>query len=195
MTIIRLAIVEDDPVWMNCLCEYIEKENDITVIEKATTKEEALQINIENIDVILLDLTLSDSNDDENLNGLEVASHWNDRDFKNIIMLTSWEEQEIILEAFDNGAINYVTKTSYRDIPGTIRDAYQGKVSIHSDVSFTLVNALKTERKISVLTPSEREVYKLKEKGLNKNQIADMLFKSVETIKKQFKMINSKIKK
>ncbi|MCH5460818.1 response regulator transcription factor [Bacillus thuringiensis] len=194
MTIIRLAVVEDDPVWMKCLCEYVEKEHDMTVIQKAATKEEALQINIEDIDVILLDLTLSDSNDDENLNGLQVANHLNNIGLKNIIMLTSWEEQEIILEAFDSGAINYLTKSSYRDIPGTIRDAYKGKVSIHSDVSSTLVNALKTERKISVLTPSEKEVYKLKEKGLNKNQIADLLYKSVETIKKQFKMINNKIK-
>ncbi|WP_420920762.1 hypothetical protein [Bacillus cytotoxicus] len=81
MTIIRLAVVEDDPVWMKCLCEYIEKENDLTVIEKLRQRRGFFN-KYQNIDVILLDLTLSDSSDNENLNGLEVANHWNDRGFK-----------------------------------------------------------------------------------------------------------------
>lgn len=191
---IRLAIVEDDPVWMKCLCNYVEKENDIIVVQKSRTKKEALQLAVENIDVVLLDLTLAESEDDENLNGLEVAEQLYDRGMENIIMSTSWDETDIILESFDKGAMNYVTKSSYRDIPNAVREAYHGKVNIHSDVSPILINALKTERKISVLTPSEREVYKLKEKGFNKNQIAEKLYKSVETIKKQLKMINNKIK-
>ncbi|HDR4885426.1 TPA: response regulator transcription factor [Bacillus cereus] len=194
MNKIRLMIVEDDPVWMKCLSNYIEKENDITLVKKAYTKEEALQVADDNVDVILLDLTLSESENDENLNGLDVAGQLYDRGFKKIIMLTSWDEREIILEAFDKGAINYVMKSSYRDIPKVIREAYQNKVSIHSDVSTVLIHELKTERKATVLTPSEREIYKLKERGLNKIQIAKQLCKSVETVKKQFKMIKNKMK-
>lgn len=194
MSKIKLAVVEDDPVWMKLLCNYVEKENDIIVVQKAYTKEEALQLDIDKLDVILLDLTLRETGNEDNLSGLEVAESLYNQGFKNIIMSTSWEEEDIVLEAFDKGAINYVTKTSYKDIPGVIRQTVIGKVSIHSDVSGTLIHALKTERKISVLTPSEREVFKLKEKGFNKLQIADALFKSVETIKKHFKMINNKIK-
>lgn len=194
MNKIRLMIVEDDPVWMKCLSNYIGKENDITLVKKAYTKEEALQIADANVDVILLDLTLSEPGNDENLNGLEVASQLYDRGFKKIIMLTSWDEREIILEAFDKGAINYVMKSSYRDIPKVIREAYQDKVNIHSDVSPVLIHELKTERKATVLTPSEREIYRLKERGLNKIQIAEKLCKSVETVKKQFKMIKNKMK-
>ncbi|HDR7494135.1 response regulator [Bacillus cereus group sp. Bce038] len=194
MNKIRLMIVEDDPVWMKCLSNFIAKENDITLVKKAYTKEEALQSADDNVDVILLDLTLSEPGNDENLNGLEVASQLYDRGFKKIIMLTSWDEREIILEAFDKGAINYVMKSSYRDIPKVIREAYQDKVNIHSDVSPVLIHELKTERKATVLTPSEREIYRLKERGLNKIQIAEKLCKSVETVKKQFKMIKNKMK-
>ena len=104
-------------------------------------------------------------------------------------MLTSWDEEEVILKAFDKGAMNYVNKTSYRDIPRVVREAFANKVSIHPDVSSVVINALTTERKISVLTPSERQVYTLKEKGLNKVQIADVLFKSVETIKTTKKLM------
>lgn len=188
---IRLMIVEDDPVWMKCISDYIGKENDIIVVKQAYTKEEALQVTGLNIDVVLMDLTLSE--DDNDLGGLEVASQLYEKGLKKIIMLTSWDETEIILESFDIGVINYVTKPSYRDIPNVIREAYHGKVSLHSDVSNVLISELKRERKAKVLTPAEREVYELKEQGLNKTQIAQKLYKSVETIKRQLKIIKSKI--
>ncbi|WP_241670114.1 response regulator [Bacillus cereus] len=189
---IRLMIVEDDEVWMKCLTNFIEKEDDLVVVKKAYNKEQAINSVPEMIDVVLLDLTLSD--DPANLSGLEVVSPLKEKGINRIIMLTSWDEEEVILKAFDKGAMNYVNKTSYRDIPRVVREAFANKVSIHPDVSSVVINALTTERKISVLTPSERQVYTLKEKGLNKVQIADVLFKSVETIKKQLKKINDKIR-
>ncbi|ALL11643.1 response regulator [Bacillus cereus] len=189
---IRLMIVEDDEVWMKCLTNFIEKEDDLVVVKKAYNKEQAINSVPEMIDVVLLDLTLSD--DPTNLSGLEVVSPLKEKGINRIIMLTSWDEEEVILKAFDKGAMNYVNKTSYRDIPRVVREAFANKVSIHPDVSSVVINALTTERKISVLTPSERQVYTLKEKGLNKVQIADVLFKSVETIKKQLKKINDKIR-
>ncbi|ACK98608.1 MULTISPECIES: response regulator [Bacillus cereus group] len=189
---IRLMIVEDDEVWMKCLTKFIEKEDDLVVVKKAYNKEQAIDSVPEMIDVVLLDLTLDD--DPANLSGLEVVSQLKEKGLNRIIMLTSWDEEEVILKAFDEGAMNYVNKTSYRDIPRVVREAFANKVSIHPDVSSVVINALTTERKISVLTPSERQVYTLKEKGLNKVQIADVLFKSVETIKKQLKKINDKIR-
>jgi DNA-binding NarL/FixJ family response regulator len=189
---IRLMIVEDDEVWMKCLTNFIEKEDDLVVVKKAYNKEQAINSVPEMIDVVLLDLTLSVY---PNLSGLEVVSQQKEKGINRIIMLTSWdEEEEVILKAFDKGAMNYVNKTSYRDIPRVVREAFANKVSIHPDVSSVVINALTTERKISVLTPSERQVYTLKEKGLNKVQIADVLFKSVETIKNTKKKINDKIR-
>lgn len=187
---IRLLIVEDDPVWMKCISEYVEKENDITVVKKAFTEEEALQVTCSNIDVALMDLTLSD---DEDFSGLKVASRLYKNGLKKIIMLTSWDDPAIILESFDNGATNYIKKNSYSNIPKAIREAYYDQVSIHADISTLIINELRMERKARVLTPAEREVYKLKEQGLTKTQIAQKLYKSVETIKKHLKMIKSKI--
>lgn len=170
---IKLMIVEDDHVWMKCISEYVEKENDIIVVKQAYTKEEALKIDSLNIDVVLMDLTLS--KDDNDLGGLEVARQLYEKGLEKIIMLTSWDEPEIILESFDIGVINYVTKISYKDIPNAIREAYQGKVSLHADVSNVLINELKRERKVKGLTKVEREVYELREQGLNKRQIAQKL--------------------
>jgi DNA-binding NarL/FixJ family response regulator len=188
---IKLMIVEDDLVWMQSISDYVQKDNDIIVVEQAYNKEEALQVDCTNVDVVLLDLSLSI--DDENFSGLEVASYLYKKGLKKIIMLTSWDEKDIILECFDTGVVNYITKTSYRDIPNAIREAFRGKVSLHADVTNVLVGELRKERKVKILTPTEREVYTLKEQGLNKSQIADKLYKSVETIKRQLRIIKSKM--
>lgn len=184
-------IVEDDPVWMKCISDYIGKENDIIIVKQAYTKEDALEATCFNVDIVLMDLTLSE--DDDGLHGLELTNQLYERGLKKIIMLTSWGETEIILKSFDIGAVNYITKPSYRDIPNAIREAYYDKISLHSDVSTLLISELKRERKVRGLTPAEREVYELKEQGLNKVQIAQKLYKSIETIKRQFKKIKSKI--
>ncbi|KWU56912.1 response regulator transcription factor [Priestia aryabhattai] len=184
-------IVEDDLVWMQSISDYVQKDNDIIVVEQAYNKEEALQVDCTHVDVVLLDLSLSI--DDENFSGLEVASYLYKKGLKKIIMLTSWDEKDIILESFDTGVVNYITKTSYRDIPNAVREAYKGKVNIHSDVSNVLIGELRKERKIKILTPTEREVYTLKEQGLNKAQIADKLYKSIETIKRQLRIIKGKM--
>ncbi|MGG4382691.1 response regulator transcription factor [Priestia megaterium] len=188
---IKLMIVEDDLVWMQSISDYVQKDNDIIVVEQAYNKDEALQVDCTNVDVVLLDLSLSI--DDENFSGLEVASYLYKKGLKKIIMLTSWDEKDIILESFDTGVVNYITKTSYKDIPNAIREAFRGKVNLHSDVTNVLVGELRKERKIKLLTPVEREVYSLKEQGLNKVEIAEKLYKSVETIKHQWKKIKSKM--
>ncbi|WP_439846674.1 response regulator [Bacillus subtilis] len=188
---IRLMIVEDDAVWMKCISELVQKDTDIIVVSQAFTKDEALQIDSSDVDVVLMDLTLSEG---EELGGLHLSRKLNEKGFEKIIMLTSWDEPEVILESFDIGATNYINKTSYKDIPKAIREAYSDKVSFNADVSSLLINELRLERKASVLTPAEREVFKLKEKGLSRAQIAEKLFKSVETIKKQLKTIKEKIK-
>ncbi|WP_317906571.1 response regulator transcription factor [Bacillus subtilis] len=191
MDIIRVMIVEDDSVWMKCISDLVQKEADIIVVSQAFTKEEALQIDSSDVDVVLMDLTLSE---DEELGGLHLSRELNDKGFEKIIMLTSWDEPAVILESFDKGATNYINKSSYRDIPRAIREAYTDKVSFNADVSTLLINELRLERKARVLTPAEREVFRLKEKGLTRAQIAEKLFKSVETIKKQLKTIKRKIK-
>ena len=187
---IQLLIVEDDPVWMNGIVDFIEEEEDLTVQQKAFTKEEALEIDYSNVDVALLDVNLTNGGD---LSGLEIAKHLKESGVDKIIMLTSWEDPAIILEAFDNGAMNFISKSSYEEIPDVIRETYLDKINIRPDIFNVIRNELKNERVTRILTPSELDVYKLKEKGLTKGQIAEKLVKSRETIKKHLQNIKKKL--
>ncbi|MEW2210806.1 response regulator [Streptomyces rimosus] len=187
---IQLMLVEDDPVWMKGLTSYIEAEEDLTVNKKAYSKEEALNIDYSNIDVALLDISLSE---EEELSGLEVVKHLKEKGIDKVIMLTSWDDPTVILKAFDNGAINFLSKSSYKELPNVIREAYLNKVNIRPDIFNIIMNELKFERKTRVLTPIESEVYRLNVKGYTRNQIAEKLFKSKETIKKQLQIIKKKL--
>uniref|UniRef100_UPI003F4925A1 response regulator n=1 Tax=Niallia taxi TaxID=2499688 RepID=UPI003F4925A1 len=187
---IQLLLVEDDPVWMNGIIDYLEEEEDLTVQQKAFTKEEALKCDYSNVDVALLDVNLTKGGD---LGGLEIAKHLKESGIDKIIMLTSWEDPAIILEAFDNGAMNFISKSSYEEIPDVIRETYIDKINIRPNIFNIIRNELKNERVTRILTPSELDVYKLKEKGLSRNEMAEKLLKSVETIKKQLQNIKKKL--
>ncbi|WP_408634798.1 sigma factor-like helix-turn-helix DNA-binding protein [Paenibacillus zanthoxyli] len=52
---------------------------------------------------------------------------------------------------------------------------------------------MRKERKLRILTPIERELFDLREKGMSRTQIANVLHKSASTIKNQYRMIRSKL--
>jgi two-component system, NarL family, response regulator DevR len=185
---IQVLLVEDDPFWRETLFHDLSQENDIKIVSMALTKEEAIAaVNTINIDVILMDINLTGNNLD-GLDATKEISRFQNGHIK-IIILTSFYEKDVILDSFRKGAVNYMTKNNYQDIVKAIRDAYANQATIHSDAA----EVIRKEIQLSVLTPMEREVHELKQQGLNKPQIAEKLFKSINTIKSQLKSIRDKL--
>lgn len=186
--IIRVMLVEDDEFWRQQLSSDLNKEEDIQVVKAAVTKQEALEaFQTMEIDVILMDINLTENQ----LDGLEAARDisMNKELNSKIIMLTSLTDKEIILKSFQNGAVNYITKSSFQDIVKAIREAYADVSSIHPDAA----PVMRHEIQLMLLTPSERELYELREKGYNKTQMSQLLHKSVNTIKTQLRSIRNKL--
>jgi two-component system, NarL family, response regulator DevR len=186
---IRVLLVEDDEYWKTNISEDLSKEADITLTGVVSTKEEALStLQAAEVDIILMDINLTANN----LDGIEIA-----RELKRIgshtskiIMLTSLNEKDIVMQSFKQGAVNFITKSSYQDIITAIRDAFHNRSSIHADAA----EIMRTEIVLSDLTPMEREIYDLKQQGYNKTQISEMLYKSVNTIKSQLRSIRDKLR-
>lgn len=64
MSKIKIAIVDDDPVWLNGMETFINETDDLSVIAMALNKAEALQaIKDHEIDIILMDINLGDGDD------------------------------------------------------------------------------------------------------------------------------------
>lgn len=188
---IKVVLVEDDPFWQENIAKYIKKETDnIDVVDVVVCKEEMLEVLIKEpeIDVVLIDLNLTRAN----LDGIEIIEILSNQGIKTIA-LTSIVDKEVIINSFESGAINYINKSSIFDIISAIQEAVEGRNRIHSDASPALLSNIKEEKKIRILTSSEQEIYKLQQKGYSRTRIAETLFKSVGTVKKQIQSIKKKI--
>ncbi|MEH7361313.1 response regulator transcription factor [Priestia megaterium] len=179
---IKVILVEDDPFWQKNISMYIEKEaDDIEVIKIVDSKEKVLEIvkNESQIDIVLMDINLTAAN----LDGIEIIEILSKQKIK-AIALTSINEQDVIVESFESGAVNYINKSSIYDIILAIREAVEGRNQIHSDGAGALLVKMREEKKLRSLTSSEREVYDLEKKGYKKRDIAEHLYKTIDTIKK-----------
>ncbi|MGG1215882.1 response regulator transcription factor [Priestia endophytica] len=188
---INVVLVEDEEFWQENIAKYIEKETtDIKVVEIATCKDEMLEVIDReiDIDVVLMDINLTAAN----LDGIEIIEILSRRGIQTIA-LTSISDDDVIINAFEVGAINYITKSSIFDIISSIYDAAAGKSKIHYDASGALLSRMQEEKKMRLLTSSEREVYTLQKKGYSRTKIAEHLFKSVSTVKKQIQSIRKKL--
>ncbi|RIX60298.1 DNA-binding response regulator [Paenibacillus nanensis] len=185
---IKVMLVEDDGFWRERLFADLNKETDIEVVKAAATKREALEAaGVLDIDVVLMDINLTENQLDglETTRELMIATQSKIK----VIMLTSLTEKEVIVKAFQSGAVNYINKSSFPDIVHSIRDAYADQASIHSDAAL----AMREEILFMQLSPSEREVHELKERGYSRNEIARLLNKSVSTIKTQIRSVRHKL--
>lgn len=185
---IKVMLVEDDPFWQRTLAEDLAGEPDLAVVRVASTKEEACSFAEQAlVDVVLMDINLTENR----LDGLEAARELklkSGRELK-VIMLTSLQEKEIVVRSFRNGAHNFITKASYKDIVQAIRDAHAGRPALHPDA----VPALVQEVRLAQLTPSERELFEMRERGLSRSQISAALNKSINTVKTQLRSIREKL--
>lgn len=189
MNKIKLLLVEDDPDWKKIIEILLGREEDMVLVGYATTKEEAIRLSsaIEQIDVFLIDINLTDNNLDGIYTALELKEsghNWK------MIMLTSMNE-EVIQKSFVAGASNYVLKKNASEIPDIIRKTYYEQSPLEALVKDYC--RLKQEEQLKELTPAEREIYGLVEQGLTRSEMEKKLIKTESTIKNQIKNILRKL--
>lgn len=185
---IRVALVEDDPDWLKSMVSFLKKHDDITVAGTAVSREEAVElVKNSEIDVMLMDINLNGNECDGIYAVLDILEI---KEMK-IIMLTSLKRENIIRDAFTAGAVNYINKEDYEEIPLSIRKCYNEGSPI--EIMLTEFRRMKKEEQLKNLSQSEREVYDLMEKGYNHSQIENKLFKTHNTLRSQIKSILKKV--
>ena len=186
---IRVAIVEDDPIWLSLMTDYLGREDDMQVVATAITKAEAISLSEQALDihVILMDINLSGNLCD----GINAALHFYENTDTKVVMLTAYSEKELITNSFSAGACNYISKDNYRDIPAAIRNAYRGTNPM--DVILGEYRMMKEHSLVKELSPSELDILSLAKAGLSRTQMQQKMFKSENTIKSQVSSILKKL--
>jgi NarL family two-component system response regulator LiaR len=185
---IKIIIVDDEVNWLKAMSQFLNKEEDMIVVGTASNKEEALRlVHKPGVDLMLMNINLTQNN----LDGIHLAKEILNFCNIKIIMLTCLEEEKVIIDSYTAGAVNFVAKTDYKEIPQVIRSA------VHKTSPFEILLKeylrLKEEEQLKTLTPVEREIYDLLAKNYSRKKIADFLYKTESTIKKQIKSILKKL--
>src|SRR5512136_3041260 len=182
---ITVMIVDDHEMVRRGACSYLEAQPDICVVAQAGTGEEAVRLAQEFIpDVVLMDLVMP------GIDGVEAT-----RQVKNasprtqIIILTSFHQDEFIFPALQAGAISFLLKdVKASELLEAIRRAARGEATLHPRIAARVIQTfrgLAPEEALSftILTERELEVLKLIARGYSNEKIANQLVISVGTVK------------
>ena len=194
---IKVMLVDDEQLIRSGLKIMLETYPDIEVIHQAGNGREAFECcKIEVPDVVLMDIRMPVSTGIEGTKLIKEAYP----EVK-IVMVTTFQDTEYIVEAMQYGASGYLLKdSSYEAIYDGIKVALSGKVVMDAIVSEKLVmqpKAPTTIEKTDIssfgLTEREIELIRLVSQGLNNKEISEALFLSEGTVKNNISTILSKL--
>ena len=194
-TDIDILIVEDNILFRESLCNFINQVNGMVCNNTYTNCEDALKSIIEldlDPNVILLDIGLP------GMSGVEGIKYFNKLiPNTKIIMQTIHDDDENIFTAICNGASGYLLKDSAPDIiVSSIKEVLSGGASMNSSIANKVLRMFRDfvpDHKNYQLTEREIEILKLLTEGLSKKQIADKLFISYHTVDSHIRNIYDKL--
>jgi two-component system, NarL family, response regulator len=173
---IRVMLLDDHEVVRDGLVSMMEPEPDLTVVATARTAEEALPLHRERRpDVTLVDLRLP------GMGGAAfISAARAEAPEARFVVLTTYDSDEDIFQAFRAGAQAFVLKDSFRgEILGAIRAVHAGQRIVPDDVA----RRLEERGDAGALSPREIEVLTLVAKGESNKTAAARLGIGEATVK------------
>jgi len=183
---IRLLIADDHALILEGLVATIGRQDDMTVVAKASNGREAVELwNTHRPDVSLLDLRMP------MLNGVGVIKELRDLDVAaRVIVHTTYDTDEEIYQAISAGAKAYLLKDApLGELLDTIRKVHAGQTCIPPALAAKLVSRMSGE----ALTSREVDVLKLLARGRSNKEIGTDLFISETTVKSHMRSIFAKL--
>jgi DNA-binding NarL/FixJ family response regulator len=191
---LRVAVVEDHPIFRDGLAAAINQAADLEIAGSAATLAQAHRLAANgNVDVMLVDLGLPDGS------GLDLlATLRAQRSTIATVVLTMNDDPQVILTAVRAGARGYLLKGAGRDeIVDGIRRAGAGGAVFHADAADVVIAALRDALIDPViaqgLTAREADVLRLIADGLTNPVIAARLGISPKTVRNQVSAVLTKL--
>jgi NarL family two-component system response regulator LiaR len=191
---IRVLIVDDHAVVREGQRALIETEPGMELVGEGADGIEAIQLTKSlKPDVILIDLLMP------RMGGIEAIDKIKAENSKvNILVLTSFAEDEKVFSAIKAGALGYLLKDATpQELLAAIRQVYRGEPSMDSAIAHKLMRELQRSSDLPLteepLTEREVDVLKLVAQGLTNQDIAEKLVISERTVRTHVSHILDKL--
>ncbi|WP_030419372.1 response regulator transcription factor [Streptomyces sp. SCSIO 75703] len=194
---IRVFLLDDHEVVRRGVRDLLDDEPDITVVGEAGTVEQALvRVPALRPRVAVLDVRLPDGD------GVSVCRELRSRmpDLA-CLMLTSFDDEEALLDSIMAGASGYVLKQIQgSDLVSAVRTVAAGQSLLDPSATAKLMARLRGEQEkeqepepLPGLTDREREILALIGEGLTNRQIGQRLYLAEKTVKNHISRLLAKL--
>lgn len=197
---IRVMLADDQVLLREGLKTIINLQENMEVVAEAGDGTEAIEkLSDTPVDVILMDIRMP------KLNGIEATVRIK-QDYPDtaIIVLTTFNEESLVIDALAGGADGYLLKDiDAEHLIKAIEDANSGDMLLPVKVAASLAGRLSGRKSsgcsnfgtgmVEALTDREKEIGLLIAGGMSNRQIADKLFLSEGTVKNYISTLYSKL--
>ncbi len=172
-------MVDDHELVRHGLAMLLDSADDIELVGQARDGAEALLMVDQYLpDIVLMDLSMP------GMDGVEATRRiTTTHQSVSVVVLSSFSERRMVLEAIDAGAAGYLLKDGgMDDIVRAVRSASNGEAPLSPRAAQAILSA-RPARQLPELSSREREVVELVVEGLKNKDIADRMSISEKTVK------------
>lgn len=184
---VRIIIADDDALIRESLKIIFDLDDRFELLGTASNGAEALELcKSMKVDVALLDVRMPV------MTGVEATKEIVEGTETRVVILTTFDEDDFIRDAFDFGASGYLLKSTPPEaIKNGVLSVFGGLKVMEEAVMSQFSTVLK--KSFEGLSPREMDVVKLIAEGLTNGEIASQLFLTEGTVKNSVSNILSKL--
>jgi DNA-binding NarL/FixJ family response regulator len=191
---ITVSIVEDHEQTRQTIVALLRRAQGLKCLDAYPTAEAALAgIPAQRPDVLLVDIRLP------RMSGIECVAHLKSTmpDLR-VLMLTTYEERELIFNSLRAGASGYILKNTLRaELVQAVEQVNAGGAPMSMPIARKLVSFFQAspprESEVENLTDREQEILTLLAKGYQYKEIAETAGVKLETVRSHIKHIYDKL--
>lgn len=193
---IRTVIVDDHEVVRQGVATLVASADDIVVIGEAGTVVDAIEVcQATRPDVVLMDVRLADGS------GIEATREIRQRcPETQVVMLTSFSDDEALVASIVAGAAGYVTKqVRGNDLVSAVRHVAAGRSLLDPNVTSALFERLRKassslrDEKLTTLSGREEQILTLVARGRTNREIGEEISVAEKTVKNAVSQILTKL--
>ena len=188
---IKIIIADDSDFVRDGMRIILDVDEDFEVIGCAGNGREAIEIAKENApDIFLMDIQMPE------MDGIEATRYIVENNLGKVLILTTFDDDELVQKALKNGAKGYLIKNHTPEhLKQMIKSVYNGTGVMEETILENL--AIKRDAKASVFceegyTAREMDIIRAVAEGLSNKEIANRLFITEGTVKNYITSILAK---